>query len=352
MKVFVIGGVSVKKGDHDYDGQVDTLERSMRALGQAIVRAGHDLIVCSPFPGSADVEAVHGAVAAQAEKKGAWVEFHHPDDEAVRERLRAFTEDISLKNLRAFSNPTPRDEKGKPEWGHAWLLCQLSALDQSHSVVALGGQVDGSASLLLPLAEGRRKPLLPLTFLGGAAALSYQRRPYELRDRLGKNVRYLGDVKYTNRVVGLLQKLADDSFARSKRTTPIRVFVSYPRSRPQEADFVEMTLLRREFIVFRDESEFGPGQPLPGEIIEHIHEADVFVAIWCQEYACSPWCFDQLEFALKRSSSGGLILWLLCVDGTRVVPPAARLLTNYPARSRVELGGQILQLIERLRTSP
>ncbi len=109
MKVFVIGGVSIKKGDDGYEQQVGTLKQSMRMLGKAIVRGGHDLIVCSPFPGSADVEAVHGAVAGLREKKGSWVEFHHPDDPDVIERLRAFTKGISLDNVRTFSHPTPRD---------------------------------------------------------------------------------------------------------------------------------------------------------------------------------------------------------------------------------------------------
>ena len=72
MKVFVIGGVSIKKGDDGYEQQVGTLKQSMRTLGKAIVRGGHDLIVCSPFPGSADVEAVHGGRGRPARRGPGW----------------------------------------------------------------------------------------------------------------------------------------------------------------------------------------------------------------------------------------------------------------------------------------
>ncbi len=61
---------------------------------------------------------------------------------------------------------------------------------------------------------------------------------------------------------------------------------------------------------------------------------------------CSPWCFDKLDLALKRHKEGRLALWLLCLDDTRVVPPAARELLTYPINSRRELGGAILDLLE------
>jgi hypothetical protein len=97
--------------------------------------------------------------------------------------------------------------------------------------------------------------------------------------------------------------------------------------------------------VYRDERDFGAGRSLPGEITESIHRANVFVAIWCREYACSPWCFDELELAIKR----GKTLWLLCVDETRIAPPAARNLISYPARNREELERHILTLLEQIR---
>jgi hypothetical protein len=108
-----------------------------------------------------------------------------------------------------------------------------------------------------------------------------------------------------------------------------------------------MTLRRRNLTVFRDERDFGAGRPIPSEITEFIHRADVFVTIWCREYACSPWCFDELVLALERHAAGALTLWLLCVDDTRIVPPGARDLTNYPARNREELERHILTLLEQ-----
>ncbi len=113
-----------------------------------------------------------------------------------------------------------------------------------------------------------------------------------------------------------------------------------------------MILRRRNQIVFRDEHDFGSGQPIPAEIDQHLYQADVFLAISCKDYACSPWCFDELDLALKRHKEGRLSLWLLCVDDTRVVPPAARELLNYTIGSRKELEGTILKLLGSMAPSP
>lgn len=76
------------------------------------------------------------------------------------------------------------------------------------------------------------------------------------------------------------------------------VFISYARKRPHEADYIETLLRRRNISVFRDESEFGAGEDIPIQIEEHIHRANTFIAVYCTEYACSPWCYDELELAL------------------------------------------------------
>lgn len=227
---------------------------------------------------------------------------------------------------------------------YAWLLAQLSAMDRSHAIVAIGGKLTGTASLLLPLAEEKRKYILPLTFLGGAAEQSFFRQQYALEDRLGKGIAILNESGHIKEVNSLLSDLASPHDAGEKEG-PRRFFVSYPRSRPQEADFIEMILRRRNQIVFRDENNFGVGQPLPVEIDQHLYQADVFLAIWCKEYACSPWCFDELDIALKRHKEGRLILWLICIDDTRIVPPAARELLNYQISSRQELEGTLLKLL-------
>jgi TIR domain len=108
-----------------------------------------------------------------------------------------------------------------------------------------------------------------------------------------------------------------------------------------------MTLRRRNYDVFRDERDFAAGQPAQNEIIEHIHRSSVFIVVWCREYACSPWCYDEFEIALERYKANSLSLWILQVDETRIVPPLARSLIAYSAKSREELEGQILKLLDQ-----
>jgi TIR domain len=350
MKIFVIGGTTVPESDNQYPEQRKIVEQVMRRFGKDLLQAGHDLLVCSPFPEAVDIEAVRGAVDALGEQENPVVEFHYPDASTVVRELTRLRESLSLTNVRLFPHPPPTDENSREAWMYAWLLAQLSAMERSNAVVALGGKMTGPSNLLLLLAEGQRKSVLPLSFLGGAAAQSFQRRRYELTDRFGDRISVLNDSSRIGEAIALVEVLAADHSAQSKRPASPRFFISYARERPQEADFVEMTLRRRNYTVFRDERDFGAGHSVPGEITEYIYRADIFIAVWCKEYACSPWCFDELDLALKRHERGKLTLWLLCADGTRIVPPAARELTNYPVRTREELEGRILMLLEQIQS--
>jgi hypothetical protein len=350
MKVFVIGGSCVPNGHQDFTAQLATLEDSMLRIGRSLIRAGHDLLVCSPFPGAADVDAVRGAAEVFAERDGPVVEFHTPNLPAAKEKLTEFTRLLPVDRVRPFFHPVSADEHGEPQLTYTWLLSQMSALDRCQVVLAVGGKLNGSSSLLLPVAENQRKLVLPLTFLGGAAAQSFERRRYELMDHLGDGIVSLQDPRRVDEAVALIETLPQIQISRTERPGPLRVFLSYPNSRPIEADIVEMMLRRKGCEVYRDEENFGAGRSIPGEIREHIHAANVFVAIWCKEYACSPWCFDELELAIKRSGANGLTLWILCVDDTRIVPPAARDLTSYHAQTRDAIERTLLKLLGRFET--
>jgi TIR domain len=112
----------------------------------------------------------------------------------------------------------------------------------------------------------------------------------------------------------LVEELAVDRMRAPKRGDRPRIFISYPRNRPAKADHIEMTLRRRRVDVYRDERDFDAGRDLPHEVRAYIERSNVFIVVWCEEYACSPWCYDELALALNRHKEGKTQLWILCVD--------------------------------------
>ncbi|HYH98956.1 toll/interleukin-1 receptor domain-containing protein [Hyalangium sp.] len=352
MQIFVIGSVAVGENDPGFPNEKMLLKRTCQGLGKAIRVAGHTAVLCSPFPDSADLEVLRG-VAAAGGTTPVNIEMHFPDEKSVRQRLDEVQHELGLVGIKPYPYMPPQGHMSSDAWRYAWLLCQLSALESSQVVIAVGGKLEGAANMLLLLAEAKRKVVLPVTFLGGAAQQAYYRRRYELQDRLGKGAEMLLDKESVEGLVVLAERSAlsalEEHRPKGERGMPLRFFISYPRARPLEADHVETLLRRRNMQVFRDETDFGAGHEIPGRIQEAIHSANVFIALWCKEYACSPWCFDELELALKRHSQGVLNLWILCVDDTRIVPPGIRNLVHFPVRSREELEGRVLELLERAR---
>ncbi|SFO94197.1 TIR domain-containing protein [Variovorax sp. OK605] len=344
MKVFVIGGPSIS--DTSPNNSTEQFQKSCQDIGKSISMADHDLVICSPFEDSADMHVLRGAITA-GRGKNIRVEFHFMDSESVRTRVTAVIEELQLTAVTRipYAPAQPDNESGRK---YGWLLCQLSGLDSSHATVAIGGGTNGSANMLLLLAEGRRKPLLPFPFLGGAAQIAFERRRYELTDRLGsKNLLQLHHASCASSAMKYVDLLSNNSSLSAKPTliSP-RIFISYSRERQAEADHVETLFRRRNMRVFRDETDFGAGHELPTVIHEALFSSNIFVALWSAEYACSPWCFDEFEMALNRKAQGGLELWVLRIDETRVVPVRARSIISYHTRTREELEGRIISLIE------
>ncbi len=348
VKIMVIGGTTVSEDDAEYASELSILNSSMDQLGGDIVMRGHDLVTCSPFPGSADLPAMQGATKRLADfpRKGPSIEIHSPRDSSIAASVEDLTKALGPHHFRSFSHLAPTGPDEKIHWEYSWLLSQLSALDDSHAVIAVGGKHFGPASLLLTLAVAKSKKILPLTFLGGAAGQMCENLRWQLDDLLDGRVGSLSQPTAIETAVELIEQLASRE-NRAKNTDPARFFLSYPRFRPQEADFIEITLRRRQLNVYRDESNFAAGQDLPHEISEHIERSDVFIAVWCREYACSPWCSDEFEAALERHRKGKMELWVFCVDETRMVPRAARSLITYPAFTREEIERHLLTLLER-----
>ena len=161
-------------------------------------------------------------------------------------------------------------------------------------------------------------------------------------------------------LLGSRDRLANVSDLVNLRTTPASLvkdrdrvfFISYPRKRPADADFIETILRRRNLVVLRDEHSFGEDDEVPHAIRENIHRATVFIATWSAEYACSPHCHDELELAMARHRDGKLAVWLFRLDDTRIVPPSARSILHHPATTRAELEGHVCRLLEKAWTTP
>lgn len=351
MKLFLIGGNAVSTDDPDFDAHSQCMRTAAAIIGESVASAGHELLVCSGFPGSADFEAVSTAmkVLIADGESPARIGFYYPKCPSVATQIEGILEPSCASNVSRFPQAATLDDSGERPTVHDWLVAQLVAMENCNAVVALGGRADGAASVLLRLAESTGKPVLPFAFLGGAAEQSYQRLQYKLKDKLGEEVSALVDECQASSTVALAHALIEHRSFGSKSVDKPKFFISYPRARPEEADFVEMVLRRRQYVVYRDERDFGPGQLLQGEIDDCIHQATVFIALWCQEFACSPWCFDELELALELQQTKGLDVWLLCLDDTRVVPKNARSIVSYPAKSRMELEGHVISLLERMQ---
>ena len=342
MKCLIIGG-SVRDIT---SGQEELFQKECIKTGQFIANAGHSLIICSPFQDSADYWVLQGFSKANSSNTKV-IELHFVDDAIVRAEIEKIERDLTLQGITKIPHSKPNLDDPK-SIRYSWLLCQLEALETCHFIIAIGGKLDGSANMLLLLAESKRKLIIPLCSFGGAASQSFIRRRYELEDKLGTDYSLLLDgskiltSSTLDKVLSGLQISKDPT-----KKDELSFFISYPRAKPAEADYIETLLRRRNLNVFRDESDFGAGSSIPVKITEAIHSSNVFIAIWCAEYACSPWCFDEFELALDRYEAGKMELWVFCPDGTRMVPIRARKLIYYSINSREEIEGLILKLLER-----
>lgn len=68
-------------------------------------------------------------------------------------------------------------------------------------------------------------------------------------------------------------------------------------------------------------------------IDDAIRSADVVAVLWSGNYARSPWCYDELVLAVDQEKSEAARVWLFNLDGSQVVPRAARRLLQIVTRT-------------------
>lgn len=331
MKVMIIGGRT------DDGINWEKIKEYCITIGRLLYKYNHTVELCSPFEDSADYWVLQGYI--DSAKKETIVSVRYVGTKEVENQINK----IQRGNLKINKIPIIINGKEIPNnLSYLWLLCQLETMESVQCVIAIGGKSEGSASMLLRFAEGKRKLVLPCAFSLGAAAQAYERREYQLRDRFADRIRGLNNAYYLEEIIS---EIEDNVVSTRSDFCDKKVFISYARKRPAEADLVETILRRRNITVYRDESDFGAGDDIPARIEENIYKSNIFIAVYCAEYACSPWCYDELELALDLKEKGTMDIWILCVDDTRVVSKRARNMMYYLVNSREEIEGRILALI-------
>lgn len=336
MQFFVIGGAT--SDDHRLAGNGHDLLRSTATkLGEEIALAGHDLIVCSPYENSVDVDVARGFDLANGDGH---IRFHIPDKDEIEDRFQQFK---TMLKATPLVQRHPLLETGEAS-DYSWLLCHLRALDTCDVLVAMGGKEGQAASLVLELARVRRSPVLPVPCFGGAARRAFQEVRDSLELRLRDDVELLRHPESVPRLVALAEALVSPPAA----VEPLRIgpgshaFLSYAHERMSDADLVETLLRRQGITVTRDEEELKGGDLWRQTLSDGIASADAFVALWSQEYALSEMCWDEIEQALDENEARGMQILIITLDPTPVLPRRARDMQVLPGSTRREIRAGLL----------
>jgi TIR domain len=347
--VFVLGGVTGETNHRDYEPA--ELQAFCKRLGSAVAAAGADLHVCSPFPESADLHVLLGYVEQQ---ESGTIYLHRPH-QTERPGARTLTEQMkqlgdligrdAMARIEQMLYPDPENQTDDAI-NQAWLLCQWKAAEMADVIVAVGGRTDKSANMLLHLAEMQHKPVVPFTFLGGAAELAYHRRAWEQVYPWVAKPTVLNDKNAVSEAMAIAEGMLLGRSRTGPRTgRPATVFVSRSRRDAAYAAHLDLYLTQAGHTVVLGDREIRPDRAVETAIDDAIRRCDIFVALWSRSYAASRYCFDELDLALRRLRADEAELWIINLDGSDVVPPGARDLPTLQARTPEEVTEIVRKLL-------
>lgn len=341
--VFVIGG---KTGEtDDRDGEVPLLNHVSINLGRALAKADAHLLICSPFTDSADYYVARGY--AESRSEGGTIQFHspeHPDVKMKREQLQQ-TLGWPAERLQVYNYPGP-ESTDEAAWHQAWLLAQIQALEKADVVVAIGGEVSKTANTLLHLAEARGLPVVPFSFLGGAAQRLFSRRDWKGLNP-GFDASILTREDGVRCVVEIINRLAMDRIRQlsGDETRPEKVFISVAQQNNAMGDAIAEALKERGIEAVRGDHEIRSDQMVSVSIEQALLRSDTCAILWSRHYAQSPWCYDELAMALDRQAYRGMKVWLFNLDGSPVVPAQARKLPSIAATTPTAINAAVAELL-------
>jgi hypothetical protein len=243
--------------------------------------------------------------------------------------------------------PGPENDDND-SWGQAWLLAQLQALERADAVIALGGKVSKSANTLLHLAEGKGVPIVPFTFLGGAARRAFDRRDWKrLNPKL--DTKLLHTEQGVEKAIEIANQLVLDRTASNTKglKKPKTVFVSVARKDAQSGDALIAFLKGEGIEVLTGNHEVRAEQMVSASIEQAVLKSDVCAILWSRHYAVSPWCYDELSLASCRQTLGQMTIWLFNLDDSRIAPASVRKLPAISVRSPMSLVAVAKQIASR-----
>ncbi|MGO9903641.1 MAG: toll/interleukin-1 receptor domain-containing protein [Solirubrobacteraceae bacterium] len=331
----MIGGVTDETDFAKYE--LAAITDFCRQLGQQLALSGAELIDCSVFEDSADLYAIMGYLDSDA---GRAIHLHAPKHESVDERKQAMLKMLGDdgRRLRTWGYPGPESNEG---WGQAWLLCQLQALEAADVVFAVGPSLSTSGETLLHLADARRIPIVPLTFLGGAARRAYDRVDWASRypevDTSGLHDRHavLHAVDVANQLV--------IARAPRRRSDPKTVFISRANADAPFADALKAYIERTGRAALLGDEQVRSDRMVHRAIDDALAKCDVVAVLWSRGSALSPFCSDELEDALDHERE----VWLFNLDDSEVVPRRARRLPPYRTHTPQTLVDTARELLDR-----
>jgi len=324
---FVIGGITEESLDRD--AEAPRLNIACYKLGQAIAKAHAQLIICSPFPNSADYYTAMGFSEVEEDRV---IHFHSPNHPDVAEKRKLLSKTLGKPGLKVVDWLYPGPEN-KESWPQAWLLAQLQALERADVVIAIGGKVSNTANTLLHLAEGRNIPIVAYSFLGGAAQRCFQRRDWE-RLHPGFDKGILERDNGVESVIEIANRLATDLL--SYRHSPNKhqtFFVSRATHDFEIADVLANWLRAHGYSVLLGDEEIRENQMATASIYQALLKSDTCIVLWSKQYALSPWCYDELMLAINRQMN----IWLFNLDNSMIVPQNARKFKSMSVRNASEI---------------
>ena len=325
-KILIVGGIS---SDHPDE---EKLQQIAFELGKNLGKSKENqIMVCSAHHSAIDRGAILGFLSSNRAKKNPPIICYpndlRPDiplDKRIKAQWTTLLCDKNIKLKRVGEELSYSKVRTNSDLSMGFLLCQLHHLERADLAIILGGHNDGSLAAFVKIARNKSPlfPIIPLPFYGGIGESEFDKYfGRKSLDHTEHELQRVEQFKLRNRES--LEKIESAVKYFFKLYSKKKIFMSYSWERKEEADFVEAFIRRhKEVDLFRDEVEIKTGKPITSSILAEIDNCDIFLMLWCNEYASSPYCYDEFHYIAEKKLLDKI--HIIFLDNTRAVWPILR----------------------------